>query len=302
MRRRAFDTLIDPAPPIAGTQDHQVTATDGTPITVRVYRPDAGDGTEALPALVYFHGGAWAFGTIDQYDGYCTSLAAGAGCVVASVNYRKAPEHPFPTGVEDCCAGLAWVHEHADELGIDGTRLSIGGNSAGGNLAAAVALVARDRGGPPLVLQILDVPGTDFTQSQPSKNPPHENVVDFYPNAEMLDHYRRLYLPAHDDWAHPYASPLLAPDLSGLPPALIITCEFDALRDEGEAYGYRLREAGVPCTMVRWLGYPHGQNMFTALTPEARHCFDLIVSALRRANASGRQEVGAAVGRERLPQ
>ena len=281
-RRTAFDTLIDPAPAIAGTDDHQVTADDGSEILVRVYRP-AGDG--ALPGHVFFHGGAWAFGTVDQYDGYCASLAAHAGCIVASVNYRKAPEHPFPTGPEDCYLGLSWVHKHAGELGIDPSRLSIGGNSAGGNMAAAVGLLARDRGGPPLVLQCLDVPATDFTFSQPSKGADHENAVDFYPTRAMLEQYRRMYLPSEDDWSNPYASPLLAPDLSGLPPALILTCEFDALRDEGEAYGYRLREAGVPCTIVRWAGYPHGQNMFTALTPEARHCFDLIIAALKRAHS-----------------
>src|SRR5205823_7741504 len=148
-----------------------------------------------------------------------------------------------------------------------------------------------------------DVPGTDFTLSLPSSTPPHENAVDFYPNREMLEQYRRMYLPSEEDWAHPYASPLHAPDLAGLAPALIMTCEFDALRDGGEAYGYRLREAGVPATIVRWPGYPHGQNMFTALTEEARHSFALLIAAIRAASSGGGgQEVGAVVGGERLPQ
>jgi acetyl esterase len=279
-RVAAFRTLLDPAPPLARQEDHTFTSLDGTSITARVYRPT---NDRRLPAHVFFHGGAFCFGTIDQYDGYCSSLATAAGCVVVSIDYRLAPEHPFPVPVEDCYRGLRWTHENADVLDIDGDRISVGGNSAGGNLAAAAALVARDRGGPAVIFQCLDVPATDFTLSQPSMAETHGNGRDYYPTRRSFEQYRRFYLTGEEQRTDPYASPLLASDLRGLPPALIMTCELDALRDEGEAYGRRLREAGVPCTILRWVGYPHGTNMFGALTDEARHSLDIIAVTLRRA-------------------
>ena len=153
--------------------------------------------------------------------------------------------------------------------------------SAGGNLGAAVALMARDRGGPSLSWQCLDVPGTDFTMSCPSVQADHVNA-GYTPTRRSLEVYRDLYLSNPADRCHPYASPLLAADVSGLPPALVMTCGLDALPDEGEAYGRRLREAGVACSIVRWTGLTHGTNMFTALLPEAWSCVDLVASTLRR--------------------
>jgi acetyl esterase len=276
LRRKAFETLIDPAPALASIIDHPV-ATDSGSLRVRIYRPrDA-----MLPVHVFAHGGAWCFGTVEQYDGYCATLAVDGDCAVASVDYRMAPEHPFPAAVEDCFAALTWIHSTAPQLGLDPGRLSMGGNSAGGNLAAAVALIARDRSGPALSWQCLDVPATDFTLSYPSVQADHINA-GYTPTRQSLEVYRNLYLGESGDRCHPYASPLLAPDVSGLPPALIMTCGFDALRDEGEAYGRRLREAGVACSIVRWTGLTHGTNMFTALLPEARSCQDLVSSTLRR--------------------
>jgi len=280
VRQKAFETLIAPAPVMASVVDH-VVSTEWGGLRVRIYQPRAAE----LPVHVFAHGGAWCFGTVEQYDGYCATLAAGGDCAVASVDYRMAPEHPFPAAVEDCYAALSWAHSTAGSLGLDGDRLSIGGNSAGGNLVAAVAVMARDRGGPSLSWQCLDVPATDFTLSCPSVQADHPNT-GYTPTRRSLEVYRDLYLSEAADRCHPYASPLLAPDLSDLPTALIMTCGFDALRDEGENYGYRLRDAGVVCSIVRWTGLTHGTNMFTALLPEAWSCLDLVSSTLRRVHWS----------------
>ncbi len=280
VRRRAFETLIAPAPPVASVIDHLI-ATAAGHLRVRVYRPRDG----VLPVHLFAHGGAWCFGTVEQYDGYCATMAVRGDCAVASIDYRMAPEHPFPAAVEDCYAALLWAHGADQSLGLDGGRLSIGGNSAGGNLAAALALMARDRAGPSLAWQCLDVPGLDFTLSSPSVQADHVNA-GYLPTRRSLEAYRDLYLRGPADRVHAYASPLLAADLSGLPPALVMTCGFDALRDEGEAYGHRLREAGVACSIVRWPGLTHGTNMFTGLLPEAWSCLDLVASTLRRVHWS----------------
>jgi acetyl esterase len=220
-----------------------------------------------LPCYLYLHGGGWWLGTLDQSDSSCRGIATDVGCVVVSVDYRLAPEHKFPTAVEDSYAALLWVVEHADELGIDASRIAIGGGSAGGNLAAVVSLLARDRGGPKLVLQVLEVAALDF--SRPGK-----------------EQYYDLYLGSDEHATNPHASPLLAPDLSGLPPAVVMSAQYDPLSKEDAEYAERLRHAGVPVEERCWPGQFHGSMQLAKLIPdEAREYHDQIVDALRRAFA-----------------
>lgn len=267
-------------PPIAAQDDHQVPVDGGT-ITVRRYRP-AGEGP--FPLHVYLHGGGFWVGTLAQSDGPCRAVANDAGCVVLSVDYRLAPEAKFPVPLEDCYTALGWALANAGTLEVDPARVSIGGTSAGGNLAAAVALVARDRGSPPLVLQVLEVPTTDLTMSQPSIE---ENAAGPLLTKDSLLQLRDYYLGDPADARHPYASPLLAPDLSGLPPAVVMTAELDPLRDEGEAYARRLAEAGVPVAHTRWDGQFHGaQGMAKLIPDEAAAYHGRIVEALRGAYAA----------------
>ena len=223
------------------------------PIAVRIYTPKGGQA--ALPGLVYFHGGGWARGSLQTHDIVCRSLANGAGCVVVSVDYRMAPEHRFPAAFEDSLAATRWVAEHAAEIGIDPRRLAVGGDSAGGNLAAAVALAARDAGGPSLVHQLLIYPVTDYNFDTRSYA---DNAEGYMLTRAAMQHYWRLYLRDGSDGADFRASPLRARDFGNLPPALVITAEFDPLRDEGRAYADRLREAGTPVLYREYPGMVHG--------------------------------------------
>jgi acetyl esterase len=272
-----FLAFSEPGPDPAATTDHRVPV-DGGEIAVRVYRPH---GAGPFPVHVYFHGGGFWLGELDHSDPTCRAISAGAGCVVASVDYRLAPEHAFPTAAEDSYAALQWVVAHAPELDVDASRVSVGGGSAGGNLTAVVALMARDRGGPRLVFQVLEIPVTDLTMSQPSVD---ENGAGYLLTRDSMRQYTGYYLGEAGDPKHPYASPLFAEDLRGLPPALVMTAEFDPLRDEGEAYGQRLREAGVPTTIRRWEGQLHGSQNFAKLIPEAARAYeDQVNAALRGA-------------------
>ena len=267
--------LCPPCPPVASTQDHRVPV-EGGEIVVRVYTPE---GAGPFPLHVYLHGGGFWIGKVDQFDGECCACAVGAGCVVASVDYRLAPEHRFPTAPEDCWSALCWLVEHAAELGVDTSRISVGGASAGGCLAAVLTLMARDRGGPSLTRQVLEIPVTDLTMSQPSIV---ENGAGYMLTRDAITQYVGYYLTDPADATNPYASPLLAEDLTGLPPALIMTAECDPLRDEGEAYARRLEDAGVPVTLKRWDGQLHGSQNFAAIIPEeAAEYRAMIVAFLR---------------------
>ena len=245
----------------------------GGQVPMRVYTPE---GRQPLPVLVYFHGGAFTMGSINTEDPLCRALANGAGCIVVSVEYRLAPEHKFPAGVEDCYAATKWVTGHAAELGGDAARLAVGGSSAGGNLAAVVALMSRDRGGPSLAYQLLMYPVTSRACDTASHR---ECGRGYMLTTESMMWNWGLYLHREDEGRHPYASPLLAEDLSGLPPALVITAEFDPLRDEGEAYAVRMQQAGVSSSWRRFDGILHG-----GLPPEtAREPYRHAVAALRQA-------------------
>jgi acetyl esterase len=226
-------------------------ASAGT-VPIRVYKPSD---AVPLPVLVYFFGGGWTLGSIDTSDGICRSLANAAGCAVVTVGYRLAPEHRFPAAVEDCYAGTRWIAEHATDLGVDPARIAVGGDSAGGNLAAAVTLLARERGGPALAGQLLVYPNTDHEAGTQSLR---DNGDPWLFNHHSVAWYWNHYLARPEDGRNPLASPLRAADLSGLPPALVITAEYDPLRDEGEAYGWRLADAGVPTTVTRYPGMVHG--------------------------------------------
>ena len=276
MMDMSFSALEAEHPPVASEVDHQVPV-EGGEITVRVYTPDL---KPPLPCHLYIHGGGFWLGTLDQSDNNCRALASDAECVVVSVDYRLAPESKFPNLPEDCYAALVWVVDHAYELGIDPSRISVGGGSAGGNLSAVVALMARDRGGPALVYQVLEIPVTDLTMSQPSI----QSNAGILMTLESMQMMREFYTSSPEDWAHPYASPLLAPDLSGLPPALVMTMEFDPLRDEGEAYAARLAEAGVDVDAMCWEGQFHGSISMAKLVPDEHAAYHHeVVNALKRA-------------------
>jgi acetyl esterase len=248
-------------------------------IPVRIYWPKGGD---PRGLLVFFHGGGWVICDLDSHDGTCRSLTQGAGCVTVSVDYRLAPEHRFPAAPEDCYAATRWAAENARALGAEPSRLAVGGDSAGGNLTAAVALMARERGGPGLVHQLMVYPVTDMAFQTASFK---ENARGYMLTDEAMVWFRAQYLGQPADARHPLASPLLAPDLVGLPPATVITAEFDPLRDEGEAYAARLREAGIGVDVRRYDGVIHGFFGMTELLPQAREALAQAASNLRRAFA-----------------
>lgn len=272
---RARTAALGPVEEVARVADHRVPV-DGGEMGVRCYTP-GGDGP--FPVLVYFHGGGWVIGDIGTHDGICRSLANAAGCVVASVDYRLAPEHKYPVAAEDAFAATRWVAQHARRLGVDARRIAVGGDSAGGTLAAAVTLMARDRGGPELALQLLVYPVTHHSFDTASYR---EHADGYLLTRDAMRWFWSHYLRREEDGRHPYASPLLAADLLGLPPALVMTAEYDPLRDEGEAYAARLREAGVPVTVTRYPGMIHGFFRMINLVDKARAARDEAAGALRK--------------------
>lgn len=240
-----------PATPLPVVRDLPIPGPGGA-INARLYRP-AADGV--LPGLVFFHGGGWVIGDLDSHDDLCRDLAAEAGCAVLAVDYRLAPEHRFPAAADDAIAATRWAAANAVELGIDPKRLAVGGDSAGGNLAAISALAARDSG-VPLAAQLLIYPVTDMAHLEGES---YTACGEGYGlTADAMGWFRRHYLAdaaAAQDWR---VSPLLAKDLGRLPPALVVTAEFDLLRSEGEAYAKRLADAGVPTELARYDGMIHG--------------------------------------------
>ena len=264
-----------PRADVASVRDHHVPVTGGE-VVVRVFTPQ---GPAPLPALVYFHGGGWVTGDIDTHEGICRTLANAAGCVVASVDYRCAPEATFPTAAEDAYAATRWVAAHARELGVDARRIAVCGDSAGGNLAAAVALVARDRGGPALSFQALVYPITDCDFDTPSYR---ENAEGYLLTREGMRWYWDQYVPNIGDRTNPYVAPLRAANLTGLPPALVITAGYDPLRDEGEAYAAKLAQAGVPVAHTRYPGMVHAFFRFTNTVDAARAAVAEVAAALKK--------------------
>jgi acetyl esterase len=250
------------------------------PVAMRAYRPSGAAPAEVLPALVYFHGGGWTIGDLDTHDTLCRQLANGAHCAVFSVDYRLAPEHPFPAAVEDCIAATGHVARHAGALGIDPRRIAVGGDSAGGNLAAVVALDARERGGPRLAFQLLIYPATDQRMRHASHQ---ENGEGYLLTRQAIEFFRGCYLPRREDWTDWRASPLLAPSLAGLPAAYVLTAGFDPLRDEGQEYCDRLRRDGVETTYRQYEDMVHGFALFGGVVDVANQAVDDCCAALRSA-------------------
>ncbi|XVQ06708.1 alpha/beta hydrolase [Spirillospora sp. CA-255316] len=247
----------------------------GTRVPVRVYTPRRDDGPK--PAIVYFHGGSFVIGDLDTGHLGCGSWARDIGAVVVNIGYRLAPEAPFPAGVEDCYAALTWVAAHAAELGADPARIAVSGSSAGGGLAAAVALMARDRGGPALALQVLNYPVLDDRLDTPSMRAFTDTPIFSARDAELAWRY---YLGERPGDVPAHAAPARAADLTGLPPAFLLGCDFDPLRDEGLRYAARLLEAGVPVELHQYPGTVHGFDVMPArISAEARR---VQVTAIRR--------------------
>lgn len=247
-------------------------------IGLRLYRPE---GAQPLPALVYFHGGGWVIGSLETHDHLCRALANAAGCAVISVAYRLAPEHPYPAAPDDCEAAVQAVVDNASGLGIDPKRVAVGGDSAGGNLAAVVARRCRDRGGPALAAQVLIYPVTDADLDRPSYR---ENGEGYLLTRSSMEWFWNHYLQGDGARARePDAAPLQEPDLAGLAPALVITAEFDPLRDEGEAYAERLRRAGVPTRCSRYDGAIHDFVRASFLFDQGKQAVSEIAATLRSA-------------------
>jgi len=268
---------LSPDPmPIAETRDIAIPGPGG-PIPARLYR-SAKNGT--LPVLVFLHGGGWVVGNIDSHEAMCRHLANRAECAVLSVDYRMGPEHKFPAAVEDCFAATVWTAGNAAALGVDPGRLAVGGDSAGGNLAAVVSLLARDKRAPRISCQILIYPATDAAMRHDSVARYAEGYV--LTRATMRWFYEQ-YLRTPDDAADWRVSPLLAPDLSRLPPAYVLTAGYDPLCDEGDAYAARLAAAGVPVTHRRFPGQVHGFVTNGRVIRAAETALDEVAAALKPA-------------------
>ncbi|MFE1774350.1 alpha/beta hydrolase [Streptomyces sp. NPDC059008] len=251
--------------------DRRVPGPPGAPaLPVRLYRPRA-EATGPGPLLVFFHGGGWVMCDLDTHDATCRRLALRSGASVLSVAYRTAPEARFPAAVEDAYAATVWAVAQADRLGCDPARVVVGGDSSGGGLAAAVTLMARDRGGPPPAAQLLIYPALDHRLTSASAA---DYATGFFHTTAHMRWYWQQYLGPGGDGCHPYASPGLAPDLTGLPPALLVLPECDPLRDEGRAYGRALREAGVPARVDEYRGTFHGFLGALGALPAAERAFD----------------------------
>jgi acetyl esterase len=280
----------DPPVPL-DVDELMVPGPEGAPeVRVRRCRPANHDGP--LPAMVYIHGGGFVVGSIDLYDADCRRIAAEVGAVVVSVDYRLAPEHPFPAGLEDCYAALVWVAENAGELGVDPERIAVGGESAGGCLSAGVALLARDRGGPRIWFQFLGIPELDdrlATQSMRSLGV--DTPITTIANGEISwDSYLGAGVRGTDD-VSPYAAPARATDLGWLPPALVTAYEFDALRDEGIAYAQRLMSAGVPTELHVYPGAFHACTWLSQTAIGQKILGDLVDALRRRLHAAVQEAV-----------
>jgi acetyl esterase len=248
---------------IAAVNERHI-AGPGGPLRVRVYRPH---GNGPFPLVVFFHGSGFVLCSLDTHDAMCRNLCAGAGCVVVSIDYRLAPEHKFPAAVDDCLVATRWAVQHAAELMADRDQVVVAGDSAGGNLAAVTALRLRDEGGPTLCGQLLIYPVTDY--HTPGTRSYWDNAEGYGLTRDTMIWFWDHYLADSADAANPYASPLRAAEFARLPPALVVTAEFDPLRDEGEDYAARLRAAGVPVRLSRWDGMNHGFLFWVGLVDKA---------------------------------
>lgn len=275
--RRSFTQ--SPPPEVGEVRELSAESQHG-PVPLRMYRPLGHDATALLPALVYYHGGGWLLGDLDTHDTLCRELANSSGCAIVSVDYRMAPEHRFPIAVDDCLAATYWVHRHAQELGIDATRLAVGGDSAGGNLAAVVAIAARDAGDLPLQYQLLIYPATDMRRTAPSHT---TNGQGYMLTSDTMTYYHDHYIVDSKDDLDWRASPLLCENLSGLPPSLVLVAGYDPLRDEGVMYAQRLSEAGSKATLISFERQIHGFILMGKILDEANTAVSICAAQLREA-------------------
>ena len=263
----------EPAVHVASVEDRTIAGD----VPVRIYRPD-GDGP--FGCLLFLHGSGWTIMSVDTHDHEARALCARAGVVVVSVDYRLAPEHKFPAAVDDCWAALQWVAASADELGIDPARIAVGGDSAGGNLAAVLVQRARDGGGPPIAFQLLVYPVLDARGAHASRT---ENKDGPGLTNDLMEWFTLQYIRDEADRARPEVSPLAAASFEGLPPAFVLTAEYDPLRDEGADYADKLAVAGVPVTYRMYEGATHGFWQMSRLAPIAQQALDECGDALRAA-------------------
>jgi acetyl esterase len=277
---RAGRAVLQPEPPAVSDIRDLEAPGPGGPIRLRFYRPAGAAATAMLPLLVYYHGGGWVIGDLDTHDGVCRHLANAAGCAVLSVDYRLAPEHKFPAAVDDALAALQWASAQEATLKIDASRIAIGGDSAGGNLSAAVSLLVRDLGAPALALQVLIYPAVDFIGSYASQSRFADGYVLTASNQRW---FRNQYLRSEADKADWRASPLRAASLKGVAPAWILTAGYDPLCDEGEAYAKRLAAEGVAVTHRRFDGQIHGFINMGKIVPQAAQALDAAGAALKAA-------------------
>lgn len=274
---RAWYRSMQPLVPeltVGSVEDRRIPAPGGE-LLLRIYRPE---GAGPFPVVMNFHGGGWVIGDVDTADGQCRAMCRRACVLVVSVDYRLAPEHRFPAAAEDCYAATVWAAANASALGGDPSRLAVAGDSAGGNLAAVIALMARDRNGPKVAFQLLVYPVTNARFDTPSYA---DNGDGYMLTKAAMIWFWDQYAPAATDRAHAYASPLQAPSLIGLPPAYVMTAEYDPLRDEGEDYATRLIKAGVPTQCERFPGLIHGFFAQSQLVPAASAAMDKACAALR---------------------
>jgi acetyl esterase len=278
--RAGLQALLPPSDePVDAIADFELPGGDGQPVRARAYTP-RGAGARTLPLVVWLHGGGWVTGNLDSHDATCRALANASGCKVVALDYRLAPEHKFPAGLQDCHAALRWMAAHAGELGIDPRRIAVAGDSAGGNLAAALALLVRDHGGPAIAFQLLVYPVTHHAFDTPSY---HRYGEGYLLTTEGMRWNWNHYLPDEAAGRDPLASPLLAPDLRGLPPALVVLAECDPLTDEGAAYARRLAEAGVPVDCRQYDGMIHAFFTLGQLFDDGRAAVAHAAAALARA-------------------
>lgn len=266
--------------PVARVEDVRIPG-PGAELTVRVYTPQGGSAPR--PGFVYYHGGGWVIGNLDTHDHICRALSNRSGAVGVAVDYRLSPEVKFPAAVEDCYAATEWAAANAAKLGIDPARISVVGDSAGGNLATVVAIRSRDRRGPAIASQALVYPVTDLGAKTASRE---EFATDNFLTTAAMDWFTAHYLGRPEDAANPDASPLLARDLRGLPPALVITAECDPLRDEGEAYARKLEQDGVAVEYRCYAGMIHPFLSMLGVLPAAREAADQVAAAIRGAQAA----------------
>jgi acetyl esterase len=275
--RETRGVLASPPPAVARIEDRHAPG-PASDIPLRCYRPLGVSDTELLPALVYFHGGGWTLGDLETHDVVCREFANRARCAVVAVDYRLAPEHKFPAAVDDAVAATRWIASTARHLGVDERRIAVGGDSAGGNLAAVVALTLRDDGGPPLAMQALIYPATDLAADTPS----HKRLAEGYLlTRESILWFTGNYVRSPADVTDWRASPLKARDLSRLPPAYVVTAGFDPLYDEGHAYAAALQAAGVETTYECFEGMVHGFVTMSGVIAAAHHAIYRVSLALR---------------------